>query len=137
MNFRSKQKEEIEPNITSLIDVVFLLLIFFMVTATFTRETQIKVDLPSAESSNKAVTAQMVEVSVDKEGNFYVNANSVGTNVDLLRQEIRKQSNNDNTIPFIISADADSPHKAVVLVLDTAGKLGFNRVSISAKQQSG
>ena len=73
MKLHNTKKKDITVNITPLIDVVFLLLIFFMVSTSFTRETQIEIELPKASGKQLDITPDVVEISIDAEGNFYVN----------------------------------------------------------------
>ena len=74
MNFRRKNREELDLNLTPLIDVVFLLLIFFMVTTTFDRETQLNIELPQAAGEQKKAE-QVLEISIDSSNRFYINQN--------------------------------------------------------------
>ena len=73
MKFRRQRREELSINLTPLIDVVFLLLIFFMVSTTFDKEARIRVDLPEAATKDEAVQEQTLEITVDANGRYYVN----------------------------------------------------------------
>jgi len=122
-------------NITPLIDVVFLLLIFFMVSTSFTRETQIELELPKATGSNLEIPEKVVEVSIDPEGNFYVNKNSlINTQIDTLKRAIRKVSEGDTSLPLIISADAKAPYQSVVTAMDAAGQEGFSNLKMATRR---
>ena len=138
MKFRRKHREEVGINLTPLIDVVFLLLIFFMVSTTFTRETQLTIDLPEAEGSVKEVTDQQVEILIDEVGNYRVNGQGLVDNrMRTLQAAIYKIAAGDTTMPMIITADADTAHQHVVQAMDAAGQMGFVHLSITTRQPAG
>lgn len=135
MKFRRRHREAIEVNLTPLIDVVFLLLIFFMVSTTFTRETQLSIDLPEAQGKPRESTEQQIEILVDESGNFRVNGEElVDSSMRTLQAAIYKISAGDTTLPMTISADADAAHKNVVQAMDAAGQMGFVHLSITTRQ---
>ncbi|WP_432473295.1 ExbD/TolR family protein [Amphritea sp. HPY] len=135
MKFRQKQPEEVNVNLTPLIDVVFLLLIFFMVSTTFTKETHLQIDLPEAEGEVVDAQVEVVEVVINVEGGYSVNGNGLINNQpETLRRAIVDQAGDNRKLPFIISADADTPHQAVVTVMDVAGRLGFASLSITTQK---
>ena len=133
MNLRPGHKEEnVEVNLTALIDVVFLLLIFFMVTTTFDRHAKLKVSLP--EASNKA-TQQQTEplvLSIDAKGNYFINDRQVvNKSLDTLKQAIQKTIGDDRDVGLILRADANTPHQSVVRAMDAASQLGLTKLSIA------
>lgn len=131
MNLRPRKRQEPEVNITSLIDVVFLMLIFFMVSTTFEKESAVRVDLPKASNQAQAAEEQTVEVTVNAAGEYFINRVAViNRDPETLKAAITEHSGGDNQHPFIIRADAKAPHQAVVTVMDVAGQLGFSKVSI-------
>ncbi|MBQ0757813.1 MAG: biopolymer transporter ExbD [Amphritea sp.] len=135
MKFRRKKPEEVSVNLTSLIDVVFLLLIFFMVSTTFTKETHIEINLPEAEGEVVESQTDSIEVTVSIEGAFSVNGQALlNSQPDTLRRAIMDQAGDNRKLPFVISADANTPHQSVVTVMDVAGKLGFAGLSITTQQ---
>lgn len=135
MKFRRRHREAIEVNLTPLIDVVFLLLIFFMVSTTFTRETQLSIDLPEAQGKPRESTEQQIEILVDESGNFRVNGEAlVDTSMRTLQAAIYKISAGDTTLPMTISADAQAAHQDVVQAMDAAGQMGFVHLSITTRQ---
>lgn len=135
MKFRRKHREEVGINLTPLIDVVFLLLIFFMVSTTFTRETQLSIDLPEAEGVVKETSEQQVEILIDETGNYRVNGQGLVDNrMRTLQAAIYKVSAGDTTMPMIITADADAAHQHVVRAMDAAGQMGFVHLSITTMQ---
>jgi biopolymer transport protein ExbD len=136
MNLRPGYKEEnVEINLTPLIDVVFLLLIFFMVSTTFDRSARLKVSLP--ESSAKATQQQdrPLVISIDARGNYFVNDRQVvNTSLDTLKLAIKKTMGNPekiNDVSLVLKADANTPHQSVVRAMDAASQLGLSRLSIA------
>ena len=135
MNFRRQRLEEVSVNLTPLIDVVFLLLIFFMVSTTFTRETQLSIDLPEATGQARETADKEVELLIDEAGQIRVNGQSlVDDRMRTLQAAIYKISAGDTTLPMLITADAQTPHHAVVRAMDAAGQMGFVHLSITTRQ---
>ena len=136
MNLRPKKQEEPDIVLTPLIDVVFLMLIFFMVSTTFEKESVVKIDLPKASTQEEAVKEQIVEVTVSATGEYYINrAKVLNRDPKTLKAAIIKHAGTNTERPFIIRADANAPHQAVVTVMDVAGQLGFSRLSIPTERQ--
>jgi biopolymer transport protein ExbD len=133
MNLRPGHKEEtVEVNLTALIDVVFLLLIFFMVTTTFDRHAKLKVSLP--ESSEKASQQQSdpLVLSIDAKGNYFINGRQVvNQSLDTLKQALQKVIGENTDMALVLRADANTPHKAVVRAMDAASQLGLTKLSIA------
>jgi biopolymer transport protein ExbD len=131
---RNRQRENVDINLASLIDVVFVLLLFFVVTTTFTRETQLRVELPEAASAEQAPADQgkLVEVTISADGVYSVN-NHLLPKSDLatLSEAIERESGGDNKLPLAISADGKTPHQAVITAMDAAGKLGFSHLRMT------
>ena len=135
MKFSRRGRHEASVELTPLIDVVFLLLIFFMVSTTFTRETQLSVDLPEATGLMREEADRQIEVLIDEAGNYRVNGRPVvDTRMRTLQAAVYKISQGDTTLPFIISADAQAAHESVVRAMDAAGQMGFSRLSIASVQ---
>ena len=134
MKFRRKPRENIEINLASLIDVVFILLLFFVVTTTFTRETQLRVDLPEAVSGSPSEdqTVKQLDIAISADGVFSVNNQLLPKN-DLasLMEALQKESGGDTSLPLSISADGKTQHQAVVTAMDAAGKLGFSQLRMT------
>ena len=134
MKFRRKPRENVEINLASLIDVVFILLLFFVVTTTFTRETQLKVDLPEAASGTPPEQTELkqLEVLIAADGSYSLNAKALlKSDLDSLIAALQKESEGDNSLPLTLSADAKTPHQAVITAMDAAGKLGFAHLRIT------
>jgi biopolymer transport protein ExbD len=137
MNLRPGHKEEnVEVNLTPLIDVVFLLLIFFMVTTTFDRHAKLKVSLP--EASTKATQQQdnPIILSIDAKGNYFLNDRQiVNQQLGTLKQAILKTIGTENIniadVSLVLRADANTPHQAVVRAMDAASQIGLTKLSIA------
>ncbi|MCP4129107.1 MAG: biopolymer transporter ExbD [Gammaproteobacteria bacterium] len=136
MNLRPQRKESPELNLTPLIDVVFLLLIFFMVSTTFDKESRIKVELPQAATQDERdKNDTILDITIDAKGRFYVNQNEViNTEISTLMGAIEKAVNDKRDLPVIISADANTPHHSVIKVMDAASQLGFVNMTFAARQ---
>ena len=139
MKFLQKRgHHEATVELTPLIDVVFLLLIFFMVSTTFIRETQLKIDLPEAAGELQEIEEDLIEVTVDSLGDYAVNdrllvSNDLRTLVRALEEVLAERP---PTKRVIVTADANASHQAVVRAMDAAGKVGLTRVSITTQQPS-
>ena len=132
MKFSGRARQEVEVNLTPLIDVVFLLLIFFMVSTTFTKETHLSIDLPEASSQSIRAKDLQIEILITQEGGFWVNGVAlINRKQRTLRSAIDKVSKGDIAIPMVITADSASPHQSVVTAMDVADQLGFSRLSIT------
>ncbi len=137
MNLRPGHKEDsVEVNLTPLIDVVFLLLIFFMVSTTFDRHAKLKVSLP--EASTKATQQQNdpLVLSIDAKGNYFLNERQiVNQQLGTLKQAILKTLSEKNVnikdVSLVLRADANTPHQSVVRAMDAASQLGLTRLSIA------
>ena len=136
MNLRPNRSELPELNLTPLIDVVFRWLIFFMVSTTFDKEARIKVELPQATTQDeKDEEKSVLDVTIDAQGRFYINQNEViNTELDTLKRAIKKAAKERRDLPVIISADANTPHQAVIKVMDAASQLGFLNMTFAARQ---
>ncbi len=118
---------------TSLIDVVLLLLIFFMVSTSFVKQSQITISLPEAESPDVVEeTPNQIDIMITETGTVLVNGRELLNNrADTIRNALQKTSNGDNSLPLTISADANAKHQYVVTAMDVAGRLGFTRINIA------
>ena len=138
MKFRRRAggaaREEVTLNLTSLIDVIFVLLLFFVVTTTFSRPSQLKIELPEASSSTPPAQSEVkqLEIGISAEGQYELNAQPLISN-DLagLMSALQRESAGDLSLPLIISADAKTPHQAFITAMDAAGKLGFAHLRIT------
>lgn len=132
---RTKRDNDLELNITPLIDVVFLLLIFFMVSTTFQRESEITIELP--ESSGDAVETEktVIEISIDNQGRYFVNQRRIkDTDIKTLKKAIVITRGDAKEPKLIISADKMTPHQSVVRAMDAARQLGLVHLTFATKQ---
>ncbi len=136
MKLRVRQQEEPEINLTPLIDVVFLMLIFFMVTTTFIQEGNLAVNLPEASPEPSAVPAESVELVIDARGDYFLAG----------RPLVNRQSRtlvlafqgllDEGPVRLVIRADGATPHQAVVTALDAAGQVGISNIAIATVPES-
>ncbi|MEX0607415.1 MAG: biopolymer transporter ExbD [Halofilum sp. (in: g-proteobacteria)] len=131
MKFRTRPREEIELNITPLIDIVFLLLIFFMVSTTFQTQSQLRVQLPEAQQSAESEPTEPLEIVISADGQYAVDGRELTNNqratlVDALARAIEAGDR-----PLVVRADSRTPHEAVVRAMDVAGQLGVDQLSIA------
>jgi len=133
MKLNLRAKAEPEVNMTSLIDVVLLLLIFFMVSTSFVKQSQISIRLPEADSA--AIVEEVpeqVDIMITEQGTYLVNNRElVNSRPETIRNALQKVSGGNSNLPLTISADANARHQHVVTAMDVAGKLGFTRISIA------
>lgn len=133
MNLQSRSREEPEVNLTSLIDVVLLLLVFFMVSTSFVKETEISLRLPQAEAQTEpSAEPDGLEIMVTQTGGYLVNGRALVNNErGTLRSAIERTIGESRDLPVVIRADAQATHQAVVTAMDVAGQLGFVQISIA------
>ncbi len=138
MNLRTRRSQPPEINLTSLLDVVFLLLIFFMVSTTFKDEagqeqTRLRVTLPQAQGQDQpAKEAESIRIIIDRNGTFYVNDRLVVDQQAMtLVRALTGAVNQRKGMPVLIQADANTPHQAVMTALDAAAEVGLNKVSFA------
>jgi len=133
MNLSLRPRTQPEVNLTSLIDVVLLLLIFFMVSTSFVKQSQISIRLPEADSAAVIEESpQQIDIMITESGIYLINGRELINNrPETIRNAIRKVAGGDNTLPLTISADANAKHQHVVTAMDVAGRLGFTQISIA------
>jgi biopolymer transport protein ExbD len=136
MQLRGSKLEDPEISLTGLIDVVFLLLIFFMVSTTFEHQAVLKVDLPEAKNvSTPEDQPNSFELVIDQNGQFYLNDRQlVDGKPATLRAAFIEAAGEDRNIPVILRADAETPHHFVVTAMDITAQLGFSRLSIATER---
>ena len=137
MNFRTTRREELELNITPLIDIVFLLLIFFMVSTTFQKESQLRVQLPEATQQAQTDPAEPLQIVISAEGQYAIGGRELSDNsLPTLIEALRQVAGDDRERPLVVRADARTPHQAVVRAMDAASRLGLRNLSIATARQS-
>ena len=134
MNLRPDRTDErVDINLTPLIDVVFLLLIFFMVSTTFDRHANLKVELPEASAKKEQQQQQEpLVLSIDANGNYFIDDRQViNTQLDTLKSALQKSLGERKDVALVLRADARTPHQSVVRAMDAASQLGLTRLSIA------
>ncbi len=132
MKLEHEQEDSPDITITPLIDVVFLLLIFFMVSTTFSHQSEIQIELPEASAEQEKTKEHVLELAIDAKGRYYINGHQlVNTSLNTLKRALRKETANKKPPPVIISADAKTPHQAVITAMDAAQQLGLNRLTFA------
>jgi biopolymer transport protein ExbD len=140
MNFRTRHSDlDVEINLTPLIDVVFLLLIFFMVTTTFSKEAQIKLELPEATSSEKANPDDLyLTIQISQFGEYAVKGADdteprelINSSHKTLQRTLRLAARNMVDPVVLIRADRLTPHEAVIKAMDAARRQGFYQITFS------
>ena len=133
MRLSLRPKTQPEVNLTSLIDVVLLLLIFFMVSTSFVKESKITISLPQADNSAIVEeTPGQIDIMITETGTYLVNGRElINSRPETLRNAIQKVSDGNSDLPLTISADANATHQNVVTAMDVAGRLGFVQISIA------
>ncbi|MDH4005827.1 MAG: biopolymer transporter ExbD [Gammaproteobacteria bacterium] len=133
MRLSVRPKLQPEVNLTSLIDVVLLLLIFFMVSTSFVKQSQIQLRLPEADSPAIVEEApDQIDIMITEVGTYFVNGRElINTRPETIRNALQKISGGNSQLPLTISADANAKHQYVVTAMDVAGRLGFKQINIA------
>ena len=133
MKLSTQSRPEPDVNLTPLIDVVFLLLIFFMVSTSFVKQSQITIRLPEAESTAMVEQPpEQIDIMITEQGTYLVNGRELINNrPETIRNALQRVSGGNTDLPLTISADANARHQHVVTAMDVAGRLGFVRISIA------
>jgi len=139
MRLQYHTTEEPTVDLTPLIDVVFLLLIFFMVSTTFERQAFLKVDLPEASAvEDRRDLPEVLELVIDSAGRMYLNdMRLVDSEEQTIRAAIVEAVGDDRSLPLILRADRMTPHHHVVTAMDVAAQLGFHNLSIATDRSDG
>jgi len=133
MNFRHRKKRNLEISITPMIDVVFLLLIFFMVTTTFNKNTALQITLPESGSKELAPRKLLV-LSIDSKSQYYLNEQPLADNKRSTLTHSLASVFKDTKQALVINADALAPYQAVVNALDIAGRVGFVQITFATQK---
>jgi biopolymer transport protein ExbD len=132
MNLRTRPREDPEINLTSLIDVVLLLLVFFMVSTSFLKATEIRLQLPQAEAVPRVEPAVEIEIMISAAGDYFVDGKElVNRRPETLRRALEQVAGEQRELPVTIRADGRTSHQSVVTAMDIVGRLGFSRVLIA------
>jgi biopolymer transport protein ExbD len=135
VNIQPDNQEEPEINLTPLIDVVFLLLIFFMVSTTFEHQSRIQIELPEATAEASKPDDESLEILIDAQGRYFLGEQQVvNTELNTLKGAIREALGERESVPVMIRADARTPHQAVVRALDATSQLGLVNISLATSK---
>jgi biopolymer transport protein ExbD len=139
MNLRPRRVEEPEINLISLIDVVLMIVIFFMLSSSFIQEGRVRIRLPQASSvpTSKPKTEPLV-ITVTQAGGYRVNERElINASPETLRNALIKEAGTDRSVRVTIRADARSTHQAVITAMDVLGRLGFEEISVATVKEEG
>lgn len=131
LSSRSADNEP-ELNLIPLIDVIFVLIIFFVATTTFNQRSTMKLQLPTAQAVAPPDSGEPLNIVVNVEGHYFIGENEVlKTDVDSLKEAILAVTGQDRSMSVILRADARTPHQSVITAMDALGQLGFVKLSIA------
>jgi len=132
MNLRTRSREDPEINLTSLIDVVLLLLVFFMVSTSFLKATEIRLLLPQAEAVPRVEPVVEIEIMISAAGDYFVDGQElVNRRAETLQRALEQVAGENRELPVTIRADGRASHQSVVTAMDIVGRLGFSRIMIA------
>jgi biopolymer transport protein ExbD len=137
MNFqRGRGREPLEINLVPLIDVMMVIIIFLMITTTYSRYTELAINLPSAEAEKQPQRANEVSVLVNAQGQYVVNRRAVVyRSVEQLSEELRRAAGGAKEPMVVISADANATHQAVIRVMEAARRAGLSQITFTTQSQ--
>ena len=137
MKISNQQNDNSKLNLTPLIDVVFLLLIFFMVSTTFEKQAKLKIELPEASASASTSEVNELVISISQKGVFFINNNElINVQRQGLQNALQAITNDARDMPVMIRADANAAHKYVVMAMDVLGDMGFQTISMATTEPS-
>ncbi len=138
MKYRRQDHKNPRVNLTPLIDTVFLLLIFFMMTTTFNKESQLSINLPEVAGEQPVEQQKPIRIIINANGNYALNDiehSLINSKLDTLERALGKLIKNQSDLPLLISADEQAPHYAVMRAMEAARNLGITRISFEAQQR--
>jgi biopolymer transport protein ExbD len=137
MKLRARRVDDPEINLISLIDVVLMLVIFFMLSSTFSDEGRMKIQLPTAsERPQQAVSGERIVVTVTELGSYRVNERElVNSSRETLRAAVLAVAGESRNARVVLRADARSTHQSVITAMDVLGKMGFQQIDVATIQQ--
>ncbi len=139
LNFqRGQQREEPEINLVPLIDVLLVILIFLMITTTYSKFAELQINLPEAAADRQPDRPNEINVSVDAQGNYSVNRKPVAVSgVDGLMQELKRAAGGRADPVIVINADAKATHQSVVRIMEAARQAGYPHITFTVQQAGG
>jgi biopolymer transport protein ExbD len=138
VNLRPRRVEDPEINLVSLIDVVLMMVVFFMLSSSLVDEGRIRVHLPQARDlPTGKPPAEPLVVSVTQQGGYLVNGHElINSSPDTLRAALLKEAGTDRTMRVTLRADARTTHQSVITAMDVLGRLGFTELNIATVRQT-
>lgn len=139
MNFqRGRMKEDPEINLIAMIDVLLVILIFLMVTTTFSQIAELQINLPTADAEKQAEKPNEIIVAVDASGHYVINRAPVSKlGVDVLSEALRRAAGGRPDPVVVINADAEATHQSVINIMEASRLAGFNRISFATQAKNG
>ena len=134
MNLRPRRREEPELNLVPMIDVVLVLLIFFMVTTSLRHESELEIRLPEASGRPLPGNVAQLEVDIDANGRYALNGQALEVADAMVLKAALQAAAQGRELPLTVRADGRTPHQAVVTVLEVAGQLGIGRLAIATSE---
>jgi biopolymer transport protein ExbD len=132
MNLSTRPREQPEINLTSLIDVVLLLLVFFMVSTSFLKATEIRLQLPQAEAVPRVEPPTDIEIMISATGDYFVDGQElINRRPETLQRALEQVAGDRCELPVTIRADGRASHQSVVTAMDIVGRVGFSRIMIA------
>jgi biopolymer transport protein ExbD len=137
MNLQPRRHEEPEINVVSLIDVVLLLVVFFMLSSRFTDEGRLRVHLPTASAVPPASSkSEPLVVTVTQQGTYRVNERElINSSPDTLRAALLKEAGSNRNVRVTLRADGRATHQSVITAMDVLGRLGFGEINIATVKE--
>ena len=135
MNFRKKSKQDdLEINFIPLIDVLLVIIIFLVVSTTFSKFSELKINLPTAEANQVDKKVEKINISISANGDYAINESPLRTSaIDNIVNNLRNAANSIKDPVIIINADSDSPHQSVINVMEAARIAGLTKITFSTK----
>jgi len=137
MNFqRGKSREEPEINLIALIDVLLVILIFMLVTTTYSKHAELQINLPQASGNQAAAASDQINIAIDATEHYAINNKPTKFDgVNSLSQALRKAAGNQSDPTIIINADAKAPHQSVINIMEAARLAGYGRITFTTQSQ--
>lgn len=135
MNLRQHSTEEPDVNLTPLIDVVFLLLIFFMVSTTFNKDTELSIELPEASGEIREIDNKEIIIGISRSGTYSINDEQLVKNdIETLKRAIKQAVGDRENPPLVISGDSKVDYQLVISAMDAVRQLGYTHLTFATKQ---
>jgi biopolymer transport protein ExbD len=135
MNFRKARfREEPEINLIPMIDVLLVILIFLMITTTYSRYTELKINLPTAQADKSKALPNTIEVAIDSQGHYLIDRKVIPfVGVSALAQQMKRAAGENRDPVVVISADAQAAHQSVINVMSAAREAGYSHITFTAE----